>query len=198
MSLTLFIGPMFSSKTLNLVVEVTKQTYAGRDVIAIKWHKDARYADKNKLASGSGLMLKNEDKTETRGSIKIENATFLKDVDKIVQPYPVVVVDEVQFFEDAPIFCDLWANQGKHVIVSGLNGTASREPWPVISQLIARADNIHKLSAVCLKCKSTTLPANFTECFVFSTSIILEGSSESYRATCRKCWKAPPGTSTKD
>ena len=64
----------------------------------------------------------------------------LEQVDNIIQDYDVVCIDEVQFYPDSSIFCDKWANQGKIVEASGLNGDFKRQPFEQISKLIPLAD----------------------------------------------------------
>ena len=145
MSLNLLIGPMFSSKTTELIRQYNIHKAVGRKCLVIKYAADIRY---------SKLNVSSHDQWQ----LNAISANLLADVD--IQDYDVILVDEVQFFPDAAKYCELWANNKKIVYAVGLSGTYQRKPFAVISELLPLADNIMHLTAVC---KKTKQPAAFTK-----------------------------------
>lgn len=133
----LFIGPMFSGKTTALLNDYERNKIAGRKCLLVKHNIDNRYENKG---------------IETHNHI-IEptclNCSLLYEADNIVYNYDAVFIDEIQFFEDAIIFCDKWANDGIYVSCAGLNGTFERKEFPIISQLIPICEKIKKCRAIC-------------------------------------------------
>ena len=79
----------------------------------------------------------------------IEECKRLKKAGKYIpKDYDIILIDEIQFYPDAHIFCDKWANEGKIIEASGLNGDYRRKPFEQISLLIPLCDNIKHLVAV--------------------------------------------------
>lgn len=167
----LFIGPMFSCKTSALLESYTRHSIGQRKCILIKHSSDTRY-DVSNIVSHNG-----------RKAISSVVCDLLCEADSIVNDYQVVCIDEVQFFDDAPIFCDKWANQGLIVEAAGLNGTYQRSEFPVISQLIPIAEEVHKKSAVC---RETGNDANFTYRTSNDVGDIVVGGSDKYKPVDRK------------
>ena len=67
--------------------------------------------------------------------------------------YDVICIDEIQFYPDNVEFCEKMANAGKIVEACGLSGNYLREPFPNVSLLISKADDVQFLTAVCMMCK---------------------------------------------
>ena len=166
----LYIGPMFSGKTGALIDAYTRHSIGQRKCLLVKHSRDSRYDPKN-VVSHDGRKISSS-----------VVCSLLCEIDNVVNEYDVVCIDEVQFFEDAPIFCDKWANQGLIVEASGLSGTYLRTEFPVISQLIPLAEEIYKKSAVC---RETGCDANFT--FRTSDDIgdIVVGGMDKYKPVDR-------------
>jgi thymidine kinase len=103
----------------------------------------------------------------------------------------VIGIDEVQFFSEniINIICQL-VNSGKRVIVAGLDLDFKRVPFGCMPTLMAIADSVTKLKAICMQCGTD---AHFTQRLVdgkpaqSSDPIVLVGAEESYQATCREC-----------
>jgi len=108
----------------------------------------------------------------------------LEDIMSIYKDYDVIAIDEGQFFGDIEK-CDMFANNGKTVIVAALDATFQRKPFGKVLELIPLAEKISKLSAVCVVCNSD---AFFSQRIVEDSTIELIGGGESYRAVCRKCF----------
>lgn len=124
----------------------------------------------------------------------------LAEVDK-VDDYDVVAIDEGQFFEDIVEFADAWANKGKIVVVAALDATferkviASNKPFGKVCQLVAIAETVQKLSAVCLACSEWayfTLKLDST-----SKEVTDIGGIEKYHPVCRGCHNKAQASFTK-
>ncbi len=169
-SLNLILGPMYSSKTSTLITRYTRHTIAGRNCLMIKYKQDTRY-DKSMIVTHNGVKVE---------AIPCE---FLYEADKIVKDYDVICIDEVQFYKDAYIFCDKWANEGRIIEACGLNGTFQRKPFYVISRLIARADNITYLTSIC---RETGKDAHYSKRNTNDMGEVVIGGSDIYSAADRK------------
>lgn len=134
--LHLILGCMYSGKTTELINRYTKYTIGGKKCLMIKYKNDTRYDNEN-VTTHSGIKI--------NGFV----CDYLFQANNLINDYDVICIDEIQFYNDAHIFCDLWALKGKLVEVSGLNGTFERKPFPIISLLIPLAEKITFLTAVC-------------------------------------------------
>lgn len=177
-------GCMFAGKTEELIKRIRVLQYAKKKVVAIKPTIDNRYSE-SMIASHAGNLcecicvdihdLKSIEKYEHDSSID------------------VIVIEEVQFFDEGIVeVIEKLANAKKRVIVAGLDTDFKGEPFPVMAALLARAEFINKLSAVCSVCGA---PATRTQRLInnqparIDDPIILVGASECYEARCRKCHK---------
>ncbi len=172
-------GPMFAGKTEELIRRIHRLEYAKRKYMVFKPIIDDRY-DKTDVVSHSGV---------NHGAIAIASPRdILQHIDHTVE---AVAIDEVQFFdEDIVIICEYLAMNGTRVVVSGLDMDFSGEPFPVMKELLVRAEFVTKLTAICMKCGA---PATKSQRLIngkpasFDDPIILVGASESYEARCRHC-----------
>ena len=104
-----------------------------------------------------------------------------------VEEYDVIGIEEGQFIDGLEAFCqDVVDNQGKIVIVAGLDATYQRKSFPMITNLIPLAEKVDKLLAVCMRCHSTD--AVFSRRLVESDKLEVIGGSDTYESVCRKCW----------
>ena len=98
----------------------------------------------------------------------------------------VVGIDEGQFFDaELPMICDTLADQGKRVIVAGLDKDYLGKPFEPMPQLLAIAEYITKTLAICMVCGN---PANHTQRLVASEDRVLLGTQGTYEARCRRCF----------
>lgn len=167
----LYIGPMFSGKTSALIDAYQRHTIGQKKCLLINHASDNRYSDVNVVT---------HDGRQIASHVKCEN---LYVVDDIAPQYQVICIDEIQFFEDAPIFCDKWANQGIIVEASGLCGTYTRSEFPVISKLIPLAEEVYKKSAVC---RETGKDAQFTYRTSNDVGTVVIGGLDKYKPVDRK------------
>ncbi|MCL4547794.1 MAG: thymidine kinase, partial [Bacteroidetes bacterium] len=119
-------------------------------------------------------------------SILVENAQEILTLSDDAQ---VVGIDEAQFFTaDLVDVCNKLANQGKRVIIAGLDQDYRGVPFEPMPQLLAIAEYITKTLAICVVCGN---PADKTQRKVISTERVLVGAADSYEARCRKCHYIP-------
>jgi thymidine kinase len=172
---------MFCGKTEELIRRVRRAKIARQKVQVFKPAIDTRYA-KREVMSHNGMQV---------NAVPVENVTQLQTL--IDQDTTVVALDEMQFFDDAVLtLCDELAAQGMRVIVAGLDMDFRGEPFGPMPALMARAERVDKLQAICVVCGG---PASRTQRLIdgrpaaYDDPIILVGASEVYEARCRGCHK---------
>ncbi len=179
MSITLYLGPMFSSKTRSMIEEVRKYLYSGKKCVIIRTILDTRSGPKE-IITHSGEHIH-----ETIG-FSIVSTEYLHSMDHIIEMNDVVGIDEGQFFPDIAETSEKWANKGKIIIISALDGTFERKPFESILYLIPLAENVKKLHAVCMICGNFN--ASFSKRITPEKEVISIGGSDKYIAVCRKCF----------
>lgn len=176
-------GGMFAGKTEELIRRVTRIKYAKREVIVFKPTIDNRYDVK---------MVVSHDNTKLDSIPISDSSEILKNLNSL--PY-AVAIDEAQFFDQGLIdVIERLANSGVRVIVAGLDLDFRGEPFGIMPQIIARAEYITKLQAICNVCGD---PATRTQRIIdgepadYDDDIILVSASEKYEARCRHCHQVP-------
>jgi thymidine kinase len=149
---------------------------AKKKIVLIKYSKDTRYTIDDICSHNHNAI---------KATFSCNEMKIVADFDE-VREADVVLIDEIQFFPDAPEVCEALANDGKIVMGAGLNGDFKREEFPVISKLIPLAEEFITLSAVCSICGEN---AHFTKRIVAGDKIELIGGAESYQPRCRKCFR---------
>jgi len=162
---------MFSGKTSALIEAYTRHSIGHRKCLLVKHSSDIRYSEEN-ITCHDGRCV-----------VSSAMCRSLYEIDKTVDNYNVVCIDEVQFFDDAPIFCDKWANQGIVVEASGLCGTYTRSEFPVISRLIPLAEEVYKKAAIC---RETGKNAQFTYRTSDEKETIVIGGEDKYKPVDRQ------------
>lgn len=109
----------------------------------------------------------------------------LSEIRDSYKEYDAIAIDEGQFFPDIVEMCEEMANNGKAVIVSGLDGTFERKPFGNILTLVAIAERVTKLNAICAYCYKL---ASFTQRTIKSREVELIGGEETYKPVCRRCY----------
>lgn len=163
---------MFSGKTTELIRRYNRYKLAGKKCLMIKYIKDDRY---NKLYVT----------THDNNKIEAISCEFLKNIEHIIVNYEVLCIDEIQFYKDAHIYADKWANN-QIVEVCGLNGDYKREAFEQISLIIPKVENITFLTAID---KVNGKYAPFTKRIVNNNNIELIGGKELYEACSRENFK---------
>lgn len=169
----LYIGPMFCGKTSSLIEGYTRHEIGQRKCLLVKNSRDARYSVSNIVAH------------DGKSVASTVCCKLLCEIDHLVGDFHVICIDEVQFFDDAHIFCDKWANQGLIVEAAGLCGTYTRSIFPVMAKLLPRAEEIIKKVAVC---RETCKDASFTKRITNDTDVVIIGGSDMYKPVDRKTY----------
>jgi thymidine kinase len=174
---------MFSGKTEELIRRVRRAEIARQKVQVFKPKIDYRYALAN-VASHDGLQYHAE---------AIELAEEI--LDRVHPDTNVVAIDEAQFFDwSVADVARLLADQGMRVIVTGLDVDFRGEPFGPMPLLLAEAELVDKLHAICVVCGA---PASRTQRLIdgrpasYTDPVILVGASEVYEARCRECHEVP-------
>ena len=167
-------GSMFSGKSEELIRRLRRAQIAKQKVQIFKPRIDDRYGDDH-ITSHSEMRIA----SKTSGSSR----QLLRDVETDTE---VVGIDEGQFFDtELPAVCNTLADQGKRVIVAGLDQDYLGKPFEPMPQLLAIAEYITKTLAICMVCGA---PANHTQRLVASSERVLVGAQGTYEARCRRCF----------
>lgn len=169
-------GCMFSGKTEELIRRLRRAQIAQQNVMIFKPRIDNRYSS-NQIVSHN---------TQALESVVIDKAEEIISLSKDAQ---VIGIDEAQFFDPSLVgVCEKLANDGKRVIVAGLDQDYRGVPFEPIPQLLAVAEYITKTLAICVVCGN---PADRTQRKIASADRVVVGAADSYEARCRKCHYIP-------
>lgn len=176
-------GSMFAGKTEELIRRINRIKYAKKEIVVFKPKIDNRYDD-IQVVSHSNLRVDAIPVSSSKEACKYLNNL----------PY-AVAFDEVQFFKkDILELCERLANSGVRVICAGLDLDFRGEPFGIMPKLLARAEFVTKLNAICSVCGA---PATRTQRIInghpadYDDPIILVSASEKYEARCRFCHQVP-------
>ncbi len=167
-------GSMFSGKSEELIRRLRRAQIARRTVQIFKPIIDDRHG-LNHIVSHSEMRIASE---------AVRTADEL--VSRVHANTEVVGIDEGQFFDAGlPAACNTLANQGRRVIVAGLDQDYLGRPFEPMPQLLAIAEQITKTRAICMVCGE---PAAYTQRLVASADRVLVGDTGLYEARCRRCY----------
>lgn len=180
----LICGSMFSGKTEEMLRRLRRAEIARKQIQIFKPQIDQRY----------GL-----DRVASHNGVSREDAIVIRDAQEILQHLApdaeVIAIDEVQFFDWAVAdVCTQLADQGRRVIAAGLDQDFRGEPFGPMPLLLALAERVDKLNAICVCCGAA---ASRTQRLIdgrparYDDPIIFVGGSESYEARCRRCHQIP-------
>ena len=196
-------GTMFSGKTDELLRRLRRVKIGGQSFIVFKPTLDTR-SGKNRIKSYDGSELEAHDISIKKPEeiLKI----LEREERKLGKTYKVIAIDEVQFFPRGSMVRDiinsLVTDKDRRVIVAGLDRDFRGEPFGIMPDILALADEITKLTAVCKICGSHE--ACFPQRLIngkpasYNSPQILVGWQESYEARCRKCFVLPSRPSIKN
>lgn len=170
-------GSMFSGKSEELIRRLRRALIARQRVQIFKPSVDARFSQEE-IVSHSEMRLP---------SIPVSSSEQL--LAKVDHRTEVVGIDEAQFFDAGLVAaCQRLADQGKRVIVAGLDKDYRGVPFEPIPSLMAVAEDVTKTLAICMRCGA---PANNTQRLVESTDRVVVGAQGMYEARCRRCFEPP-------
>lgn len=182
-SIEVIVGSMFSGKTDELIRRLRRATIARQKVQVFKPIIDNRYAVE-KVTSHDGNVFQ---------ALPIAEA---REIFTHLEPDTTVVgIDEAQFFDpEITNIANQLVGRGIRVIVAGLDMDFRGEPFGPIPLLLAQADQVNKLQAICILCGE---PAYCTQRLVngkpahYHDPVIIVGAQEMYEARCRRCHRVP-------
>ena len=166
-------GSMFSGKTEELIRRLNRAKIARQKVEIFKPEIDSRYNDQAVVSHDAHSILS----TPVQSASQI--LLFVHDVQ-------VVGIDEAQFFDDELVpVCNRLANDGMRVIVAGLDMDYLGKPFGPVPSLMATAEYVTKVHAICMKCGDL---AHYSHRIVDNDELILLGEKVTYEPLCRKCY----------
>lgn len=166
-------GPMFSGKSEELIRRLRRAAIARQRLQVFKPVLDNRYAD-GEVVSHSRWRIPSE---------TVEDSSEI--ISGLDPRTDVVGIDEAQFFDDGlPGVCRHLADFGKRVIVAGLDMDYQGIPFGPIPELLAIAEQVQKITAICARCGS---PASYTQRLIASSEQVVVGATGVYEARCRRC-----------
>lgn len=184
-SITVVCGSMFAGKTEELIRLARRALYAKKKVQVFKPAIDTRFDD---VMVVTHMGVKHE-------AVPVRSVADLKT--KLLKDTQVVLIEEAQFFDRSlvQLVVEL-ADKGREVICAGLDQDFRREPFGPMGELLAVADQVIKLRAICMNCGA---PASHTYRVIdgkpahWDDPIVLIGATETYEARCRACHKLRTG-----
>jgi len=176
-------GSMFSGKTEELIRRLKRAEFAKQKVQIFKPKIDKRYHDEQVVSHDENAI----------NSIPVSSSA---DILALAQNIDVAAIDEAQFFDnDLPAVCAQLASNGIRVIVAGLDTDFKGDPFGPIPELMARAEYVTKVHAICMRCGAL---ANHSHRITDQEELIVLGETESYEPLCRSCFDHATSTLKKD
>lgn len=179
-------GCMFSGKTEELIRRLHHVQIARQRLQAFTPRRDTRYAIGN-LVSHNGVRIEAQ---------PIE--TIREVPDHLADDVQVVALDELHFLDDSPEttleICQALADRGLRVIVAGLDQDFRAEPFPAMSRLLAVAEQVDKLFAICVRCGAYATRSQRLidgQPAPYDAPTIVVGGLDMYEARCRSCFANP-------
>jgi thymidine kinase len=166
-------GSMFSGKTEELIRRLNRARIAKQKVEIFKPAIDTRYDEENVVSHDSKSV----------SSTPIENASQIL---FYAEDFEVVGIDEAQFFDNELVsVCNKLADQGKRVVVAGLDMDFLGKPFGPIPLLLASAEYVTKVHAICMRCGDL---ASYSHRTTLDEKLVLLGETDAYEPLCRKCF----------
>ena len=181
--LVIICGPMYSSKTSTLIIELTRYADIDLPVLYLNSEDDTRGEHHHYSTHNSSLH-------QLSYKVKTSKARNLMDIkDDILSQYKVIGIDESQFFDDLVPFVKKLLRMKKVVYVAGLDGDSNQQLFGQFSNLIPYATEVRKLTAICDICKTEgrIVPAGMTIRKYKSSTIKEVGGKDKYIPVCNDC-----------
>ena len=167
-------GSMFSGKTEELIRRLKRAKIAKQKTEIFKPEIDTRYDEENVVSHDDNIIRSTPVQASSQILILANNVE-------------VVGIDEAQFFDDElPNVCNELANRGMRVIVAGLDMDFQGKPFGPIPALLALAEHVTKVHAICMQCGEL---AQYSHRKVMDKSLVMLGETESYEPLCRSCYQ---------
>ncbi len=174
-SLTVIAGGMYAGKSTELIRYLTRAQYGQKNVQLFKPQIDNRYSAED-VVTHSGVRLE---------AIPVSEASLIPSYLK--DDTHVVGIDEAQFFDLSIVrVVEYLADTGIEVVVAGLNQDSNGTPFGNMPSLMAQADTVVSVRAVCVRCGGDACK---TYRLAPSEGQVLVGALGVYEARCRSCWR---------
>jgi thymidine kinase len=172
-SIEVIAGSMFSGKTEELIRRLRRAMFAGLKVEIFKPSIDVRYSEDRVVSHDEKSII----------STPVENASSIL---LLASGVGVVGIDEAQFFDNSLVeVCTRLADAGTRVIVAGLDMDFAGNPFGPMPALMAVAEYISKVHAICVRCGNL---ANYSYRKVKDDKIVMLGEKDIYEPICRSCY----------
>ena len=172
-SIEVITGSMFSGKTEELIRRLRRSNYAGLNVEIFKPSLDKRYSETR--------VVSHDDKSIV--STPVDNASAIL---LLAGNVDVVGIDEAQFFDDSIIeVCNTLADNGVRVVIAGLDMDFTGKPFGPMPALLAVAEYVTKLHAICMRCGNL---AQYSFRKSAEAQVVLLGEKNIYEPLCRSCY----------
>lgn len=172
-SIEVICGSMFSGKTEELIRRLKRAQYAKQKVEIFKPSVDTRYDDVKVVSHNSTAI--HSTPVPASGNILL-----------LANDVQVVGIDEAQFFDmGLTDVCNKLADSGIRVIIAGLDMDYQGKPFGPIPELLAIAEHVTKVHAICLRCGNV---ANYSHRITDESSLVLLGETNNYEPLCRDCF----------
>lgn len=172
-------GPMYCGKSEELIRRLRRVSFADQQIRVFKPALDNRFSEEN-LVSHNGARFE---------AVPVDHPGEI--ISRLDEGVEVVGIDEIQFFPGKIIeICEKLAGQDTRVITAGLDRDFRGEPFGPVPELMARAEYVDKLHAICVQCGE---PASRTQRLIdgeparYDDPVIMVGADEVYEARCRSC-----------
>src|SRR5512133_4295647 len=172
-SVEVIAGSMFSGKTEELIRRLRRAMFAGLKVEIFKPTVDTRYSEDREVSHDEKSIM----------STPVDNASSIL---LLASGVEVVGIDEAQFFDNSLAeVCTALADAGSRVIVAGLDMDFSGKPFGPMPALMAVAEYVSKVHAICVRCGNL---ANYSHRKTKSEKVVVLGEKDIYEPLCRSCY----------
>lgn len=166
-------GSMFSGKTEELIRRLNRAKIARQRIQIFKPALDKRYHEENIVSHNDNSIR----------SVPVHSAL---QITALAESFEVIGLDEAQFFDDGIVaVCNELADAGKRVIIAGLDMDFRGKPFGCMPQLMATAEYVTKVHAICMVCGEV---ASHSYRLSSSSERVLLGETDLYEARCRRCF----------
>lgn len=173
-SIEVICGSMFSGKTEELIRRAKRAQIARQKICIFKPTIDIRYSREDVVSHNANAIP----------AIPVEQSRVILNR---AHDYDVIAIDEAQFFDSGIVeVCNQLANEGKRVIVAGLDMDYLGHPFGPMPDLLAIADEVYKTRAICMKCGHL---ASFSYRLAEGEQQIMLGETQEYMPLCRSCYQ---------
>lgn len=184
MSLNLVVGPMWAGKSSYILSKIRRYKAIGWDIYVITNSLDHRY----------GHYVISTHDNEQHSAVSVRSLLPLRNEEKYKQA-KLIILEEAQFFQDLVSFVlKAVEEDGKHLIVVGLDGDSERKPFGDVLKLVPYCDSVEKITSLCSECGDGT-PALFSYRCTESSEQVLVGAENVYKPLCRSHYLEKKGLS---